>query len=159
MPRLTNRNPSYRRHRSSGQAIVTLDGHDIYLGPYKSTVSRQEYDRVVVEWMANGRRLPRGNADAPQDITVAEIIDRFLTHAATYYRHADGTSTGETATFKSPRRMLNGLYGRTPARDFGPLALQAVRLKMIDSGWCRTSINSHMTRLKQVFKWAVSCAN
>lgn len=34
--------PSYRRHKPSGQAVVTLNGHDIYLGPWKSKVSRPE---------------------------------------------------------------------------------------------------------------------
>lgn len=32
MPRLTHLNPAYRRHRTSGQAVVTIDGHDFYLG-------------------------------------------------------------------------------------------------------------------------------
>jgi integrase len=48
------------------------------------------------------------------------------------------------------------LYGRTPARDFGPLALQAVRQKMIEAKWCRTYINAQTSRLRIVFKWAVS---
>jgi integrase len=156
MPRLTDRNPRYCKHRASGQAIVTIDGHDIYLGPYGTKASKLEYDRVVAEWLANGRRLPQGNAAGPSDITITEIIDRFLTHAQAYYRHPDGTPTGECDTFKSPLRMLRELYGRTQARDFGPLALQAVRQKMIDTGWCRTHINSQVARLRIVFKWAVS---
>jgi hypothetical protein len=43
MPRLISRNPAYRRHRASGQAIVTLNGQDIYLGPYGRKGSRNEY--------------------------------------------------------------------------------------------------------------------
>lgn len=34
MPRLKNRLPSYRRHKQSGQEIVTLSGQDFLLGPY-----------------------------------------------------------------------------------------------------------------------------
>jgi hypothetical protein len=30
MPHLTTRNPSYRKHKASGQAIVTIDGQDVY---------------------------------------------------------------------------------------------------------------------------------
>ena len=30
MPRLTSSSPKYRRHKSSGQAIVTLNGRDFY---------------------------------------------------------------------------------------------------------------------------------
>ena len=33
MPRLTNRNPAYRRH-TSGRAVVTLKGQDVYLGSH-----------------------------------------------------------------------------------------------------------------------------
>ena len=31
MPRLSTRNPSYRLHKPSGQAVVTLNGEDVYL--------------------------------------------------------------------------------------------------------------------------------
>jgi hypothetical protein len=37
MPRLTHINPSYRKHRASGQGVVTIGGTDFYLGPWKST--------------------------------------------------------------------------------------------------------------------------
>jgi hypothetical protein len=58
MPRLIHKNPSYRKHRASGQAIVTIDAKDIYLGPHCNKASRNEYDRIIGEWLANGRRLP-----------------------------------------------------------------------------------------------------
>ncbi len=32
MPRLTHKLPSYRLHRASGQAVITLTGRDYYLG-------------------------------------------------------------------------------------------------------------------------------
>src|SRR5262249_4354731 len=37
--------PSYRRHRASGQAVVTLNGVDHYLGRFNSPESKAEYDR------------------------------------------------------------------------------------------------------------------
>jgi hypothetical protein len=49
MPRLINRNPSYRRHRASGQAVVTINGQDVYLGPHGTAASKREYDRVLGE--------------------------------------------------------------------------------------------------------------
>ncbi len=33
MPLLINSTPKYHRHKRSGQAIVTLNGRDFYLGP------------------------------------------------------------------------------------------------------------------------------
>ena len=32
MPKLKNKLPTYRVHKASGQAVVTLNGRDIYLG-------------------------------------------------------------------------------------------------------------------------------
>ena len=46
-----SRVPSYRRHRPSGQAAVTLNGRDIYLGTWNTKASRAEYDRRVGEWL------------------------------------------------------------------------------------------------------------
>ena len=40
MPKLNERLPKYRLHRHSGQAIVSLNGEDHYLGPYGSDESR-----------------------------------------------------------------------------------------------------------------------
>ena len=58
MPRLINRTPKYCLHRATGRAVVTLDGHDIYLGEHGFKASRREYDRLIGEWLANGRRSP-----------------------------------------------------------------------------------------------------
>jgi hypothetical protein len=63
MPR-RNHIPSYRHHKQSGQAVVTLpDGlggrRDVLLGKYDTPESRAEYARVLAEWEASGRRPPR----------------------------------------------------------------------------------------------------
>ena len=50
--------PSYRLHKPSGQAVVTLDGGDHYLGPYGSAASKREYERLIAKWLANNRSLP-----------------------------------------------------------------------------------------------------
>ena len=44
-----SRVPKYRRHKPSGQAIVTLSGRDIYLGKWNTKVSKSEYARRVGE--------------------------------------------------------------------------------------------------------------
>lgn len=55
--------PSYRLHKQSGQAVVTLPvgqggRRDVLLGKYGTDESKAEYQRVLVEWEASGRRLP-----------------------------------------------------------------------------------------------------
>ena len=59
MPRLVRSIPRYRKHRASGQAIVNLSGQDFYLGPHGTKASKLEYDRLIGEWLANGRRPSR----------------------------------------------------------------------------------------------------
>ena len=73
MPRLLTRNPSYRLHKHSGQAVVTLNSEDIYLGAYGSASSRREYDRVIAEWLAGGRERPAAEGGR----RVADVINAY----------------------------------------------------------------------------------
>src|SRR5437763_4082058 len=57
------------------------DGRDVDLGPYGTAVSRREYDRVIAEWLTNGRRTP---FDAAADQTVVELIAAYCLHAQSY---------------------------------------------------------------------------
>jgi integrase len=155
MPRLIERNPKYRKHRASGQAIVTINGRDHYLGPWNAKASREQYDRLVAEWLANGRR-PLSAAQSISDLTVGELIDRFTTHAEGYYRRPDGTATSEISCFNLSFGILNRLYGPKQLDDFGPLALEAVRNAMIAKGWARDSINNQVGRIKRMFRWGVA---
>ena len=87
MPKVSsNYIPSYRRHKATGQAVVTLAGKDVYLGKHGTKDSKAEYGRIVAEWLANGRRLP----DADAALSVAELILAFWPHVETHYRRSDG---------------------------------------------------------------------
>src|SRR4051812_10641366 len=121
MPRLTQLSPSYRKHRASGQAVVTLNGQDFYLGTHGTKASRNEYDRVIGEWLANGRRSLVGETD----LYVAEVCAAFRSHALTYYRKPDGTLTKEPGNFDDAMRPLIRLYGHVRVSEFGPLAFKA----------------------------------
>jgi integrase len=150
--------PSYRLHKQSGQAVVTLpDGlggrRDVLLGKYGTAESRAEYTRILAEWEVAGRSLPP--VAAVSDLSVNEVIVQFWKHAADHYRRPDGTPTNEIADFKASLRPLREMYGHTPARAFGPLALKAVRQRMIDAGWCRGVVNQRIGRVRRVFRWAV----
>ncbi len=50
---------------------------------------------------------------------------------------------------------LKELYGTTPAADFGPIALKAVRQRMIEAGLARTTVNQRVRCVRRGFKWAV----
>lgn len=152
MPKLKNRVPSYRKHKATGQAVVTLDGRTFYLGKYNSAASRSEYSRLISEWTAEGGNLPPQKTSA---YTIAELLVAFLKHAKSYYRDANGKQTTEFEKFKHAIRPLKSLYGRTAAQDFGPLALKAVRQEFINSGVSRNYANQCTNKIRHVFKWGV----
>ena len=125
MPRLVEATPKYRRHKASGQAIVTIQGHDFYLGPWNSKASKVEYDRIISEWLAAGRQLPMANGEA-SDLTIVEMLARYKKFAVQHYQK-DGVPTGEWDNIQYAIEPLKRLYGRTLVRDFGPLALKAIQ--------------------------------
>ena len=49
--------PGYLMHKSSGQAYCLINGKFIYLGKYGSKASRQQYEEVIAEYLANGKKL------------------------------------------------------------------------------------------------------
>jgi hypothetical protein len=110
--------PSYCLHKASGQAVVRIDGRDVYLGKHGTPESKAEYNRVIGKWFANGQLLP-GAALAGSDLSVMELASAFWRHAEQHYRHADGTPTDELHCLKAALRPLKELYGHTRACDFG----------------------------------------
>jgi integrase len=153
MPRLVAATPKYRRHKSSGQAVVTVAGKDHYLGPYKSKASKVEYDRVIGEWLAAGR--PVAPVGQPHQLTVLEIAAAFWRYAKAHYRK-NGRATGTAENYRTPLSLLRQRYGHTLAIDFGPLALKALRQAMVEDDQCRRYANENTDRVRRVFRWAAS---
>jgi integrase len=151
MPRLVQALPKYRKHKASGQAVVTLNGVEHYLGPHGTKASKTQYDRLIAEWLQCDRRLQPTGGDS---ITVVELCARYLRFASDYYRK-DGRCTRVTPAIKACIKYLRDWYGRELAVDFGPLALKAVRQRMVDDGLSRRYVNDHAARIKRMFKWAV----
>ena len=150
MPKSSSlRVPSYRLHKATGQAVVTINGKDLYLGKWDTAPSRSEYDRIIGEFLAKGRRL---QSDA--ELTVVEVLNDYRKFAASYYRKG-GQLTSEYPAIMDALKLVRTLYGQTNANDFGPLALKAVRQCMIDKGWARKTINKAVGRIRRCFKWAV----
>jgi hypothetical protein len=160
VPNDTPRVPSYRLHKARGTAVVTLGGRNRYLGAYGSPESHAEYEKVVAEWLANGRcSEPPSASRGP---TVAEVMVAYVAHADSYYVK-NGQPTREVDGIKASIKPLRRLSGNTPAADFGPLALRAVREAMIgakdDNGraiLCRNEVNKRVGRIVRMFKWAVA---
>jgi hypothetical protein len=155
MPRVTRDVPRYRKHRASGQAIVTLSSQDVYLGPHGTKVSRLEYDRQVAEWLARGRRPDDADDGQAAMITVVELIAAYKRFAESYYRK-NGEITNEVTAILSAAAIVKRLYAREPASAFGPLKLQAVQQAMILAGWSRKHFNKQLGRVVRMFGWGGS---
>lgn len=152
--------PAYCFHRASNQAYVHLDGRDHYLGKYNSPESRAEYDRLIALWLSNGRALPKSQPVV--DTTVDEILHAYWTWAQTYYRKNDpDIGLAQTPQVARVRRAIGSvriLYGSSPAVEFGPVQLRAVRQKFVGEKLARTHVNQLVGVIKHCFRWAASHA-
>ena len=158
MPRQRNAIPKYQHHKQSGQARVRLVDQggarrDVYLGAFNSPKSKTEYARVIAEWQAAGGNFTPA---AAAHMSVDGLISRFLEHARQHYRRPDGRMTSEVAVYSRAVGELRFLYGSQPAREFGPLALKAVRQRMIANDVSRKVINQFVGKIRSIFKWAAS---
>jgi hypothetical protein len=120
-----SRVPSYRRHKPSGQAVVTVrdqngDRRDVYLGAYDSPESRREYARIVAELATNPTAAPTSASGS--GLTVDQVLLAFWEHAQRHYRGPDGKPTTELDELRRSVIPLRKLYGHTPAAEFGPRA-------------------------------------
>jgi hypothetical protein len=114
--------PSYRLHKQSGQAIVTLRNpatgqrRDVLLGKYGTPESRREYARVIAEWEAAGRRpLAPDTGEStsgrtPPDITVNEVTLAYWRHCQTYYVKG-GRPTKQQHRIKTALKPVKLLHG------------------------------------------------
>jgi len=158
-----------RKCRSTGKplAYATFNGRYVSFGPAGPDAQRR-YDEFVARWLSNGRRIEDPD-QPPDDYLVEDLVADYLEHARTYYVDPDtGKPNGE---YVNLRAILLGsqrddpdvvpsvfdMFGKMPAREFGPLALRAVRERMVQSGRiCRKEINSRVHRIRRAWRWAVS---
>lgn len=77
MPRLIHRLPKYRKHRASGQAVVTLNGRDHYLCHHGTKSSKEQYDRLCGEYLSSGGTLLQDKRD---EVSIVVLLRR-LCHA------------------------------------------------------------------------------
>ena len=154
MPRRRQSLPKYRKHRASGQAVVTLSGRDCYLGPHGTKASRLEYDRLIAEWLQQGRNLPGDTRE--HELSIAEVILAYVQREASqrYVKH--GKPTSELAEVKLALRPLRELYGTHRVSDFGPARLEVVRERIIESGVARTTVNKRVEKIRRCFRWAAA---
>jgi integrase len=178
MPRLFHRPPKYSHHRGTNQAVVSVNGRRVYLGPYGSASSHEKYRAILQEWQrlrhqaAAPRRIRQPEADADTvansitpatlrarrsaglPVTCDELILVYRRHAHEYYRKA-GVVTREAELIDEVAKFLRQRHGRLQLESFGPVALDELRDAMIEElDWSRTHINKQVRRIVAMFTWA-----
>lgn len=154
--------PSYRLYKRTGQAVVTIDGHDYYLGAYGTPASRQKYAAYIRAWeKSNLQQEPNPSSDSPTELlvpehtsTINDLVLAYLKHAISYYKPSANGERKEASCIADAVEIVRQLYGREPADAFGPKALKLVREKMIEKKWSRQYINRQVGRVKRMFAFA-----
>lgn len=162
--------PRLREHKASGRAIVTLRDsdtgrrRDFYLGVYGSPEAHSAYAELLANWEARGRTLENAIfkqiRDKPSIGCVAELC-------RDYARHIDakgGISFKHKDCIKRAIRISRKHCGTLPVAEFGPLALQDIRMAMLEirfgkddsRRWTRSVINRRIRHVVRMFKWAVA---
>lgn len=151
--------PSYLRHgqKDQARAVWTLPNGQrkfkLLPGRFNSPESKTAYARLIAEVAASPMAMPT-QSDDPDGITISELFAAYKRYAETYYRTPDGKPTNEFRNIGLALRPVRELYDSTPAKDFGPLALKAVRNRIVKAGIVRTQVNKQIDRIRRAFKWA-----
>ncbi|MBY0230362.1 MAG: hypothetical protein K2W96_13845, partial [Gemmataceae bacterium] len=172
MPR-KNGFPSLTRHKGRSLGVSRIGGRDRYFGHWPEGMAepplevRKAYDLAIAEWLAGGRLdAPPARAAAPA-LTVEGMATAFYDrHVLRHCVGLDGEPTLERDNFAYSLRPLCHLFGATPAAEFGPSRLKAVRAHMVagyahpaygdQEALARTTVNQRVGRIKAAFKWAAS---
>ncbi len=124
---MARRIPSYRHHKATGQARVTLNGKDHWLGLYGTKASKDKYDSLIADWLAPSQL-------GVEDLTVADCCLHFWRFAKKRYsKHGKGRH-GNAICYKPALRVLKELDGKTPVSKFGPKRLKAAAAHMVSLG-------------------------
>lgn len=169
--------PAYCLHKGSGQAVVTIEGREHYLGEHGTDASKVAYERLILQWKELG--TTPSTRPAARGLTVRAMFAAYWRHVEAqglYEKH--GKATSERSCIAQAARPLVRLFGDKAAAEFGPLDLQAVRsaiakplrlpeavavagekakrTRKLPEVLARGTVNKHLHRLRRIFRWAVS---
>ena len=175
MPKLLKRPPKYRLHKSTGQAVVSVHGKVIQLGPFGSPRSHERYQQEIERWRSVlYRQHPDLAAAHPEPIeislrelqsrrrrghgvTLNEVALLYEDYAHGYYVK-NGKVTREGEQVSEMLRLMLRHYDEDELQEFGPVRLKELRERMINQfDWSRKHINETVNRIRRLFAWA--CEN
>lgn len=137
----------------AGYAFVYEGRKKVYLGRAGTAEAAERYAAYCAAIVGD---VKRSILSTPATrLSCAELAAAFLIDREGYYVK-DGAQTGQIDRFKTALSFLVKRYPATPAAQIGPRRLSVIRDDMIDSGrFCRSYINTLITCLRGVYRWAV----
>jgi|688.fasta_scaffold1583274_1 hypothetical protein len=66
--------PQLQHHKGTGQGKVHLGGRDFYCGTWGTPECKAKYDRLIAEWLHNGRRPPARSGSKPKQPAAATEV-------------------------------------------------------------------------------------
>ncbi len=157
--------PSYRLHKSTGQAVCYINRTAKYLGIHDTPESRLAYAKLLTELQAESGK---SSAHAPgrMERTVSELLLKFASDPEGLPKY----SNAEQHCLQGVIRIVRTMFGDTMANDFGPLRLRAVRESMLQGEaptdgtpkkklrkpWSHSFTNRQVKRLRHIFRLGVS---
>jgi hypothetical protein len=110
--------PSYRLHKATGQAVVTINEKDHYLGRHGTPEIRIAYERLIARWLQAPGEAVATDPSVGCDLTVADLCAQYHRHAAAYCVK-DGEETSEMHNVRRAIKTLGEMCARR--RFFAPL--------------------------------------
>ena len=175
MPRLFHRPPRYCHHKGTNQACLYLHGERIWLGPFGSKRSHKKYREILDEWEELRHQEQAANVKKTAEevliagitceslrqkrthgirLSINELVLVYGRHTEEYYRK-NGRVTREGELMDEVLRFLRKNVTDPDPEQFGPVALDQLRDKMIDDlDWSRKYINKQINRVIRMFSWA-----
>ena len=174
------RTPSYRYHKARNCAVVTVNGHDHYLGDFDSPESWEKYHRLVAECLAAATRPHQPRCPASAVSPSAELIARVLEvrqavlrqgrqahQRAGHHPPSDAVPPATLRLVICPGIHAQEAQGRAGsddrAQDCSPVqvymtprpARRSSRSVFCSTGSPGVTSTSRSTRIKRMFAWAV----
>ena len=173
--------PALVHHKPSNRARVRINGRDHWLGKWGSPEARLAYERLIAEYLANGRITPPQPTAAPVEVvvqptrpgvdvkngysttepqvpatlSVAEVTIMYLDYCQVYYRDPEGNLTSTYGNALQAARALRP-FDDTAAATFGPKKLGMIRDAEAAAGRPRVGCNALVKSVRRLFQWAES---
>lgn len=128
--------PSYRLHKPSGRAVVTIHGKDYYLGVHGSTASKAKYEELIKNKVEQ---------------SLQNLTKHYLEHSKEYYRRST-----EVDRIKRAFELFHASVGEMESFQLTKFHLRKFLQACVGYNFCRRYTNQLFACLLRGFKWLSS---